>query len=80
MSIRSFGVRRGRDRGSKWPNRAAVVLIAVAVTTVLAFAVRNIRRQDALLQWRQSLEMKAGRPAWPVWSGGTTRLNRIHDG
>jgi hypothetical protein len=74
VSIRSFGMKRGRHRGSKWPERTVLVVFAALAVTVLVFAIRNVRRQDALLQWRQSLESEAKHPPWPAWSSSWPEL------
>lgn len=67
MRIRSF---RPSPRGSRsaWPSRLAWSLIGIAAILFVAVAVRNLRRHDALTEWRQSLEAGANKPAWPEWS------------
>lgn len=68
MRIRSFtrGLRR-RDC-SPWPTRVAWAVVGIATVVFLVVAVRNLRRHDALVQWRTGLEAAAGSPAWPEWS------------
>ena len=45
-----------------------VPLTVVAVVVAIAgLGIRNIRRQDTLLEWRRSLEPPNGRITWPAW-------------
>lgn len=68
MRIRSVTrVMRQRSR-SPWPLRLAWAVIAVVAIAFAALVARNLRRHDALTEWRQNLEIAAGRPAWPAWS------------
>jgi len=57
---------RRRSR-SPWPTQLAWMVIAVAAVFFLTAVARNLRRHDSLTQWRQNLEVSAGRPAWPEW-------------
>lgn len=68
MRIRSFTRDLRRPSRSPWPTRLAVVVIGIIVLFILVIAVRNLRRHDALVQWRTNLERAAGSPAWPAWS------------
>ena len=68
MRIRSFSRTMRRPSRSSWPARLAWAVIAVAAVFFIAAVVRNLRRHDSLTEWRQSLEVMAGRPAWPEWS------------
>lgn len=69
MRIRSFSPRSmRRPSRSPWPSRLAWALIAVAAVFFVAAVARNLSRYDSLTQWRQSLEVAAGRPSWPEWS------------
>jgi hypothetical protein len=67
MRIRSFRPSSRRPE-SAWPSRLAWVVIGVAAVLFIVIAARNLRRQDALTEWRQGLEIAANRPAWPPWS------------
>lgn len=68
MRIRSFTRDLRRPRRSPWPTRLALAVIGMIVLIVVVIAVRNVRRHDALVQWRTNLERAAGSPAWPVSS------------
>lgn len=68
MGIRSFSRTTRRPPRSAWPVRLAWTVIAVVAVFFVVAAVRNLRRHDALTQWRQSLEAAAASPAWPEWS------------
>lgn len=57
-----------RPGPSSRPTRLALALVGVFVLLMVAIAIRNLRRHDALVQWRMGLENAAGRPAWPAWS------------
>ena len=65
MRIRSFSMRQSR---SPWPSRLAWVVIGVGAVFFVAAVARNVGRHDSLTEWRQKLEVAAGRPAWPEWS------------
>jgi hypothetical protein len=66
MRIRSFTVRGPSP--SPWPTRLALAVIGIIVLLVFVLAARNLRRHDALVQWRTDLERAAGSPTWPAWS------------
>lgn len=68
MRIRSFLRTMRQPSRSPWPSRLAWMVIAIMAVLFVAVAVRNLRRHDALTQWRQNLEAAAGSPAWPAWS------------
>ena len=67
MRMRSLSRTMRRRSRSSWPTRLAWMVIAVAAVFFVAAVARNLRRHDALTQWRQDLEVSAGRPAWPEW-------------
>lgn len=67
MRIRSFRP-SSRRSSSRWHSRLAWAAIAVVVVLFVALIVRNLRRHDALTDWRQNLEAVANSPNWPEWS------------
>lgn len=68
MRIRSFTRDLRRPSRSPWPTRLALAVIGIVVLLIIVVAARNLRRHDALVQWRTDLERAAGSPAWPAWS------------
>ena len=68
MRIRSFTHDLRRPSRSPWPTRLAWGVIGIVVLFIVVVAARNLRRHDALVQWRTELERAAGSPAWPAWS------------
>lgn len=68
MRIRSFTRDLRRRHGSPWPTRVTWAVIGIATAVALIVGGRNLRRHDALVQWRSGLEAAAGRSAWPKWS------------
>ena len=74
MRIRSFSRTMSRPPRSPWPSRLLWTILVVAAVLFVTAVVRNLRRQDSLTQWRQSLEAAAGRPAWPEWSSSWSPL------
>ena len=74
MRVRSLTRSIRRRPRSPWPARVAWVCVALAAILFATVAVRNLRRHDSLTAWRRNLEIAAGRPAWPSWSGGWPAL------
>ena len=68
MRIRSFSRPMRRPSGSPWPARLGWTLIAVGGIFFVALVARNLGRHDSLTEWRQRLEVAAGRPDWPEWA------------
>ncbi len=68
MRTRSFRRALRKSPASKWPARAGWLVVSVLVLSVVVVVVRNLRRHDALTQWRNELETTSGRPAWPMWA------------
>lgn len=68
MGIRSFSRSIRRPSHSLWPTRAAWLAITVGAVLFTLAVVRNLSRHDSLTEWRETLELAAGRPVWPEWS------------
>ena len=68
VRVRPQRGRRRRSRTSPWATAAIVFTVVAVVLVIGGLAVRNIRRQDTLLEWRRSLEPPNGRIAWPAWN------------
>lgn len=67
MRIRSFRPRSRRST-SPWHSRLAWTAIIAVTVLFVVLIVRNLRRHDALTEWRQNLEAAVNSPAWPEWS------------
>ena len=67
--------RRGRRKGSKQilPLWATVTLVLCAAG-VAALVILGVRRHDALMNWRHSLEFHSERVEWPRWDPGWPSL------
>ena len=65
-------MRRARHRAARrvpsWPSRLAWGVVGALAVLFVVLVIRNLRRHDALTEWRQQLEEAANRPAWPPWS------------
>lgn len=60
--------RKDRRRGSRAPlPRWMVVIVALCVAGTVAVLVFGVRRKEALVQWRRSLDPPGERVAWPAW-------------
>lgn len=53
---------------SPWQSRLSLAVMVVMGIAVAILVSRNLVRHHSLTEWRQSLEVAAGRPAWPGWS------------
>lgn len=67
MRIRSFGPSSRRSISTRHSRLASAASVVMAVLLVVLI-VRNLRRHDALTEWRHNLEAAADSPAWPEWS------------
>lgn len=59
---------RGSKRRFSSGERLAAAVVAVIGVGLVILIVRNLQRHDDLVQWRSSLETRAGNVAWPEWS------------
>lgn len=74
MAIRSFSRSFRQPSRSPWPTRLAWLVIGIAAVVFVVIVIRNVRRHDALVQWRTELEAAAGNPAWPEWHAAWSEL------
>lgn len=74
MRLRSWSRSIRRPSRSPWPSRLVGVVIAITAAFIVVAIARSLRRHDSLTEWRQALEVTAGRPAWPEWSSAWPAL------
>ena len=60
--------RKGRRRGSRPPSaRWTMVIAALCVAGTVALVVFGVRRKEAMVEWRRSLDLPGERVEWPAW-------------